>query len=294
MALQFFKDSVDLRSRLINALPKDGMEAMEAPLPLQAVATGSLPAASAWEGALIYDATTNRVLWSNGTNWLTILNSVDLDDVMLLDGTNQMEAPLPLQEVATGSLPAAGSWEGSIIYDSTRDLVVYSDGSSWHKISGRSPVTIASGNASGSSIVITDIPQDFSAIHLQLNSVSCDTATRHLQIQSSEDNGSNYSTTASDYIGFTVADTGTLTYINEASYVQTADVAAGNNHLVGISFHGYNVSGHVTAVGRLSNGTTNYACQCTLAKFNPFNALRVIWNGSGNFDNGTYALYGIY
>lgn len=54
----------------VNAvLPKDGTEAMTRPLPLKQYATADLPAASAWEGCLVYDSTTNQVKFSNGSAW---------------------------------------------------------------------------------------------------------------------------------------------------------------------------------------------------------------------------------
>jgi len=57
--------------RLNNVLPEDGSEDMAAPLPLQEVATADLPSAALWEGGLVYDTTRNRVLYSDGSTWLS-------------------------------------------------------------------------------------------------------------------------------------------------------------------------------------------------------------------------------
>lgn len=67
-----YQDGVEQNYRLNLALPKDGTEPMEAPLSLQAVATGSLPSAALYEGAIIYDTTTNDVLFSDGTTWFAL------------------------------------------------------------------------------------------------------------------------------------------------------------------------------------------------------------------------------
>lgn len=69
LALQAFKDSIDLRSRLIGTFPKDGSEDMENPLPLQSVSTANLPDPSLWEGSLIYDATRGLFMFSDGDAW---------------------------------------------------------------------------------------------------------------------------------------------------------------------------------------------------------------------------------
>lgn len=72
LALQMFKDSVDLRARLRDMLPSDGSEGMSRPLPLARFATVDLPNAALWEGSIVYDSTTKTVKWSNGTVWATI------------------------------------------------------------------------------------------------------------------------------------------------------------------------------------------------------------------------------
>jgi hypothetical protein len=152
---------------------------------------------------------------------------------------------------------------------------------------------IASGSLSGTDIVIPDIPANFSALQLQISGASCDTASRHLLIQVSTDNGSSWDTTSTNYIGFTVAGA-TVAAITEATLAQTADAAAAAVHTAGLVLTGYANAGHMTATGRISNGSTNYSVQCTNAKALAVNAIRILWSGGGgNFDAGTYALEGI-
>ena len=67
-----YLDGVETAYRLNLAFPKDGTEPFEAPLPLQSVVTASLPTASLWEGALIYDTTVNVPKFSDGTSWKSL------------------------------------------------------------------------------------------------------------------------------------------------------------------------------------------------------------------------------
>lgn len=67
-----FQDGIEIAYRLNLAFPKDGTEPFESPLPLQSVATGSLPAAADYEGNIIYDSTTNTLKYSNGTAWVSL------------------------------------------------------------------------------------------------------------------------------------------------------------------------------------------------------------------------------
>lgn len=64
-----FYDSTELRARLRDMFPKDGSERMAAPAPMQILATASLPAASLWEGSIVFDTTLNLLAYSDGTNW---------------------------------------------------------------------------------------------------------------------------------------------------------------------------------------------------------------------------------
>lgn len=69
---QLYQDTVEQNYRLNLAIPKDGTEPMEAPLPLQPVPTASLPDATTNEGSVIYDTTTNELKYSDGVNWVAV------------------------------------------------------------------------------------------------------------------------------------------------------------------------------------------------------------------------------
>lgn len=54
-----------------------------------------------------------------------------LNNSFMLDGTEAMQAPLPLQPVPTADLPPASEHEGATVYDETLQRMVYSNGSAW-------------------------------------------------------------------------------------------------------------------------------------------------------------------
>ena len=59
-------------TRLNGCLPLDGTEAMKGPLPLMSYATADLPDATLYEGAIVYDSTTNTVKFSDGATWANV------------------------------------------------------------------------------------------------------------------------------------------------------------------------------------------------------------------------------
>lgn len=151
--------------------------------------------------------------------------------------------------------------------------------------------SIATGaTTSGATVTITNIPTNYAYLKLVISGISCDTATRHLQVQCSTDNGSTYDTTASQYVGNMAAGT-TFTSPGEASVIQTADVAAVNTFTGAIIITGHHNAG-TNFKGRISNGTTNYMADYQYLGGSAVNALKLLWNGSGNFDAGSYTLYG--
>lgn len=93
MSRGFFMDSTDLRARLRDMVPKDGSERMDAPFPLVIFATVDLPPAADWEGSIVFDTTTNDLLFSDGSAWITIRDSTNTPTTPAFsahkNGTNQ-------------------------------------------------------------------------------------------------------------------------------------------------------------------------------------------------------------
>ena len=54
-----------------------------------------------------------------------------LNLAVMKDGTETMTGPVKLAQYATGDLPAAADYEGSIVYDSTTNTVKFSNGAAW-------------------------------------------------------------------------------------------------------------------------------------------------------------------
>lgn len=64
-----FKYFTHVSYRVNRLLAADGSERMTGPLPLAQYATGDLPAAADYPGAIVYDSTTGQVKRSNGSSW---------------------------------------------------------------------------------------------------------------------------------------------------------------------------------------------------------------------------------
>lgn len=120
---------------------------------------------------------------------------------------------------------------------------------------------------------------------------SCATATRYLKLQLSNDNGSTYPVTLSGYYvsGGTIA---AWPDSSSALPTNTTEVAAGQvyvgaelNTQTGLA-HGYFNSN--SAASRVFMATMDLVTYNTA-----INAVQFIWNGSGNFDAGTYEIYGL-
>lgn len=157
------------------------------------------------------------------------------------------------------------------------------------------PVLIASGSfPAAATLSITDIPANFSYIQIMWNGVSCDTATRMLQLRLSVNNGSSYDGTAGNYPGFTTTGGTTLsakssaTCLPEITLSNAAHTFKGSSFLINVggmwkqyqSSAQYPGVAEVFCIGRYENTTV-------------VDAMQFLWNGSGNFDAGTYAVYGV-
>lgn len=156
--------------------------------------------------------------------------------------------------------------------------------------------TIASGSFSGASQAITSIPATYAYLVLKITGASCDTATRHLKVQPSTNNGVSYDTTTGNYAlgnGITATGSGEASFLSvdtPPSDVGAADTT--NANIVLLSYHG---GPYVNFQTRYNNGTDNtfFSGWYIGNGSSAINALKIFWSGSGNFDAGTYALYGV-
>ena len=158
---------------------------------------------------------------------------------------------------------------------------------------GLGVVTIASGSiAAAATQAITSIPAYFRSLQLVIIGASCDTATRKLQVLISVDNGSNYIVT--NYT--TSSDDGTtpigLTTVF-ASQASTQAAAATVSMAVDIRNYQGGLYPMCFFNGGDSAGLEFSGSGTYFGGTSAVNALQLIWNGAGNFDAGTYVLYGV-
>jgi len=153
--------------------------------------------------------------------------------------------------------------------------------------------TIASGSFPAAAVLdITDIPATYRELMLVALAASSNTATRKIQVQISIDNGSNF--IATNYVGF--ADDGT-NFVGSATIFATQpgnQAAAATLDFVGrITNYQGGMYPFIAYAGNNSAGAGFAGNGSYVGGTDAVNALRFLWNGSGNFDGGTYALYGI-
>lgn len=94
------------------------------------------------EGLLRYDIDSTKVLFNE-----LLDHAIRINEAVVKDGTEPMEAPLPLAsyEVAdlTGPL-AASNWPGAAIYVSNETggaTLAFSDGTNWRRVQDRNVVS---------------------------------------------------------------------------------------------------------------------------------------------------------
>jgi len=140
--------------------------------------------------------------------------------------------------------------------------------------------------------VVTDIPRDYNYLVLQFSGLSSDTATRELLLRVSTDNGSTYDSTAANYVGFSLVGTSVAAH-TASSLIASGAVAAAGTFAGTVVIHNYQGSSHPQTKTRINNGTEVQNHVTYIGSTDRINALQLLWNGSGNFDAGTWSLYGI-
>ena len=139
---------------------------------------------------------------------------------------------------------------------------------------------------------IDSIPDSFAYLVLHLAGVSSDTATRQPLIRVSTDNGATFDATAGNYVGRKVTGT-TFTALSLGSLIESATVTAAQTFTVSIYIFGYQGGTNPWASARIISNTVEYECSSRyIGSTSPINALRLLWDASGSFDAGTFALYG--
>lgn len=269
-------------------------------------------------------ANDNRVLRSDATSASRKAqqSGVSLDDSNNMSGIAQLSCTdlnptnaLPLNKGGTGQTTASAAFDalsplttrGDIIYRNATTNTRLAAGTDGQRLrtqgSSADPLwvgpsdTIASGNMpAAATLTITSIPNYYSYLELLLTGVSCDTTSRILMVQVSTDNGSSYDSTAGNYIGFTVTTTTVTNNANGSLLGNIGSIANTATQTTSLKIFCYQAGGNALGLGTAVQSTpSNYTTYCHyIGSTSAINAIKVLWNASGNFDAGTYALHGIW
>lgn len=208
--------------------------------------------------------------------------SVSASDVGLGSVTN--DAQLKASQLDTdGSLAA----ESDTRVASQKAVKTYVDGevgSGVEHIAGGSIGSVAS-------FSITSIPAKYRNLILILRGISNATATRYPIVQISVNNGTSFLTTGymSEYGEGAGVD-------NTCIARAPAAVAAARSYTAFLEFTGYqtNAATICKAYWQTDDGSEwGNSHGMYVGGSSAVNALKVLWNGSGNFDAGSYDLYGV-
>lgn len=153
---------------------------------------------------------------------------------------------------------------------------------------------VASTNLPSANLVnITGIPDTYRELVLIVTGCSSDTATRTPLVLVSTDNGSTFATTG--YVTYTENSAGASAGVTSAIHTSGANQTAAQTITFVMRLTGYQSGGGCQAVTVGSqSGVATYSCIGTYMGSNDnIDALQIIWNGTGNFDAGTYKLLGL-
>lgn len=138
--------------------------------------------------------------------------------------------------------------------------------------------TIASGSLSGSSIEITSIPATYAYLVLKVAGASADGANRYIHAQVSTNNGSSYDATAGNYSDPSGDGVGS---VFGAGFMGAASATSNWEAMI---------------LGYQNGPTARYAEGTNMNQYTgstaAIDAIKIAVS-AGNFDAGTYALYGI-
>lgn len=200
---------------------------------------------------------------------------------------------------ARGDLTRRGASAWELLPVGSNGQVLTSDGTdpAWATPAAGGIATIASGSLSGTAVTITGIPETYAYLALQILGGSSDTAARIPLVRASVNNGSSYDATAGNYPG-DYWDAGGATYQSTtlASLAETASLAsAASVFNMTVTIFNYQTGPHKTVEFRYvdAGGASYRGRKFYIGSTDNIDALQILWNGSGSFDAGTYALYGI-
>lgn len=228
------------------------------------------------------------VNWGAGTRTLfCTLAAARFIDLVALLGTQ-------------GDIPYRGASALAALGAGTANQRLITGGSGANPSWGGGIATIASGSLPAATTQsFTGIPAIYSYLVLRVTGGSSNTATRHMMVVVDTDNGASYDTTASSYQCFTFGGTGVADAV-EASMLSSdvgapADVTAATTASFTVNIFNYQggPNAFYTCAYKDSAGGSTRVTGHFVGSTSAINAIQIKWSGSGNFDAGTYALYGV-
>jgi len=234
---------------------------------------------------------------------------------LILDGNNTPTAggigygdgtELAFTAAGTSGQPVVSGGAGAPVFrpytlpasDGSASQVLQTNGSGALSFAtvGGGIVTIASGSFPSAAVLdIINIPATYAYLVMQVNGASSDTGSNFLLTQVSVNNGTSFDTTANNYLGqmLNSASVSNTSLATLGTYASTAGIA--ELGYATIVLEGYQGGCNLTYNGRITHSLTDR--ERTLGTYvgstNAINALRFTWSAGGNFDAGTYALYGV-
>lgn len=209
---------------------------------------------------------------------------------LILDGTN------------TPTLGGVGYGDGTELAFTgagTAGQVLTSAGGAaptWGTAAPLGATVIASGSFPAAAVLdITNIPQTYSYLFLQVIGASCTGTSAFLRIQVSVNNGSSFDSTTSSYPGVrfdsaAVASLASPSMIKDAS---TQGIAEFGNAALVIQGYQNGMQKKFSSRSTHTNTDISEVIGTYVGSTSGINALRILWSVAGDFDAGTYALYGM-
>jgi len=212
-------------------------------------------------------------------------------DLRFADGDSSnyiaIQAPSTVSSNVTLTLPASDGTNGQVLSTNGTGTL------SFATVGGGGITTIASGSfPAAATLDITGIVQTYAYLVLQYTGVSCTAGPLFFLVQASTDNGVSFDTTAGNYPS-ELMKTGTVTEPTAATMVRYAAQQAGDLTEGVLVITGYQAGPHAKFSSRLSEGTAAAELLGSYRSTSGINALRFLLSAAGNFDAGTYALYGV-
>ena len=173
-------------------------------------------------------------------------------------------------------------------------VLLMCDGTGWTVLADSRtivPIVAATSLPSANSVVIANIPQNYSDLILVVEGASVDTSSRAVEAQASIDNGSNYP--SSSVFGHSARDTTVTEIFGGANIISPNTITAAQTTGFQTKLSGYSANTWTKIETAGFFGGDSFSENFLFATSGGINAIRLRLNSTGNFDAGTYALWGV-